>query len=223
MELSELFSIFVWKETLSMIHELVIALMLGLIGGLIPGPVITAVFTEILQSGFAKSLRIIGIALVTESLVAVVSLMLLSSLNFNEAFFRGLSLAGAAILIWIALSIWKVKSLDSGQKVEFGLWKVILMILSNGVLWTYWLTICIPKAILLGEQQHLGAYLFMGLVQLGWLTSTLVAAFLFSRFRRILSRPRMIPVLFKIFALAFVYFAVDMVLKSVQFFMHPAV
>ena len=63
----------------------------------------------------------------------------------------------------------------------------------------------------------------MGLVQLGWLTSTLVAAFLFSRFRRILSRPRMIPVLFKIFALAFVYFAVDMVLKSVQFFMHPAV
>ena len=223
MELSELFSIFVWKETLSMIHELVIALMLGLIGGLIPGPVITAVFTEILQSGFAKSLRIIGIALVTETMVAVVSLMLLSSLNFNEAFFRGLSLAGAVILIWIALSIWKVKSLDSGQKVEFGLWKVILMILSNGVLWTYWLTICIPKAILLGEQLHLGAYFFMGLVQLGWLTSTLVAAFLFSRFRRILSRPRVIPVLFKIFALAFVYFAVDMVLKSVQFFVHPAV
>ena len=223
MELSELFSIFVWKETLSMIHELVIALMLGLIGGLIPGPVITAVFTEILQSGFAKSLRIIGIALVTETMVAVVSLMLLSSLNFNEAFFRGLSLAGAVILIWIALSIWKVKSLDSGQKVEFGLWKVILMILSNGVLWTYWLTICIPKAILLGEQLHLGAYFFMGLVQLGWLNSTLVAAFLFSRFRRILSRPRVIPVLFKIFALAFVYFAVDMVLKSVQFFMHPAV
>jgi len=206
-----------------MVHELIIALMLGLIGGLIPGPVITAVFTEILQSGFAKSLRIIGIALVTETLVAIVSLMILSSLNFNEAFFRGLSLAGAVILIWIAVSIWKVRSLDSGQKVEFGLWKIILMILSNGVLWTYWLTICIPKAILLGERQQFGAYLFMGLVQLGWLTSTLVAAFLFSRFRRILSRPRVIPVLFKIFALAFVYFAVDMVLKSVQFFMHPAV
>lgn len=206
-----------------MAHELIIALMLGLIGGLIPGPVITAVFTEILQSGFAKSLRIIGIALVTETLVAIISLMILSSLNFNEAFFRGLSLAGAGILIWIAVSIWKVRSLDSGQKVEFGLWKIILMILSNGVLWTYWLTICIPKAILLGERLQFGAYLFMGLVQLGWLTSTLVAAFLFSRFRRILSRPRVIPVLFKIFALAFVYFAVDMVIKSIQFFMHPAV
>jgi len=202
-----------------MIHELVIALMLGLIGGVIPGPVITAVFTEILQSGYMKSLRIIMIALITETVVALISLIILDSLNFNEAFFRGLSLAGAAILIWIAISIWKVRSLDTGQKVHFGLWKVILMILSNGVLWTYWITICIPKAILLGEQLNLGQYLFMGLVQLGWLISTMVLAFLFSRFRKVLSRPRVIPLLFKIFALAFAYFAIDMIYKSLQYFL----
>lgn len=201
-----------------MIHELVIALMLGLIGGVIPGPVITAVFTEILQSGYLKSLRIIMIALVTETLVAVLSLLILASLDLNEGFFYGLSLAGAAILIWIALSLWKVRSLDSGEKVQFGLWKVVVMILSNGVLWTYWITICIPKAMLLGEELQLGEYLFMGLVQLGWLISTMVVAFLFSRFRKVLSRPRVIPVLFKIFALAFAYFAIDMILKSIQYF-----
>ncbi|MEN8202269.1 MAG: hypothetical protein ABFS28_06715 [Bacteroidota bacterium] len=201
-----------------MIHELVIAFMLGLIGGVIPGPVITAVFTEILQSGFLKSLRIVFIAFVTESLVAVISLLVLHSMNFNEAFFRALSLAGAAILIWISLSIWKVRTLDTGQKVHFGLWKIIAMIMSNGVLWTYWLTICIPKAILLNDQIHLGAYVFMGLVQLGWLISTLVVGFIFSRFRKILSGPKVIPILFKIFALAFAYFAIDMVYKSIRFF-----
>jgi threonine/homoserine/homoserine lactone efflux protein len=201
-----------------MIHELVIALMLGLIGGVIPGPVITAVFTEILQSGYLKSLRIILIALVTESIVALLSLLVLGSLGFNESFFRGLSLAGAFILIWIAISIWKVRSLDSGEKVHFGLWKVVLMILSNGVLWTYWITICIPKAILLRDTVHLGEYLFMGLVQLGWLISTLLVSFLFSRFRKALSRPRVIPVLFKIFALAFAYFAIDMIYKSILYF-----
>jgi len=201
-----------------MIHELIIAFMLGLIGGVIPGPVITAVFTEILQSGFLKSLRIILIALVTESLVAVFSLLALDSMNFNEAFFRGLSLAGAVILIWISISIWKVKTLDTGQKVHFGFWKIILMIMSNGVLWTYWLTICIPKAILLSDQISMGAYLFMGLVQLGWLISTLIVAFLFSRFRNILSRPRVIPVLFKVFAIAFAYFALDMIYKSILYF-----
>ena len=201
-----------------MIHELIIACMLGLIGGMIPGPVITAVFTEVLQSGYLKSLRIIFIALVTESVVAVISLLILASLGFNEAFFRGLSLAGAVILVWISISIWKVKSLDTGEKVHFGFWKIILMILSNGVLWTYWITICIPKAILLGSQVNLGEYLFMALVQLGWLISTMVVAYLFSRFRRILSRPRVIPVLFKIFALAFAYFAADMIFKSIRYF-----
>ena len=145
-----------------MIHELVIAFMLGLIGGVIPGPVITAIFTEILQSGFLKSLRIIIIALITERLVAVISLMALDSMNFNEAFFRGLSLAGAGILIWISISIWKIRTLDTGQKVHFGFWKIIIMILSNGVLWTYWITICIPKAILLSDQISMGAYIFSG-------------------------------------------------------------
>lgn len=202
-----------------MIHELVIALMLGLIGGVIPGPVITAIFTEILQSGYLKSLRIVLIAVITETLVALGSLLIIGSLGFNEAFFRGLSLAGSAILIWIAISIWKIRTLDSGEKVQFGLWKVVVMILSNGVLWTYWITICIPKAFLLGDQLHLGEYLFMGLVQLGWLTSTLVVTYLFSRFRKALSRPRIIPVLFKLFALAFVYFAIDMIYKSIQYFM----
>ena len=202
-----------------MIHELVIAFMLGLIGGVIPGPVITSIFTEILQSGFLRSLRIIIIALIVETLVAVISLVILASLDFNEAFFRGLSLAGAVILIWIAISIWKVRSLDTGEKVQFGIGKITIMILSNGVLWTYWITICIPKAILLGDQLTLGAYIFMGLVQMGWLTSTVIVAFLFSRFRNILSRPRVIPVIFKIFAIAFVYFAVDMVYKSLVFFL----
>jgi threonine/homoserine/homoserine lactone efflux protein len=202
-----------------MIHELVIALMLGLIGGVIPGPVITAVFTEILQSGYLKSLRIIMIALVTETLVAVASLYILVSLDLREGFFHGLSLVGAAILFWIALSLWKVRSLDSGEKVDFSLWKIVVMILSNGVLWTYWITICIPKAVLLGEQLRLGEYLFMGLVQLGWFISTMLVAFLFSRFRRALSRPRVIPVLFKLFSLAFAYFAIDMIIGSIRYFL----
>ena len=186
-----------------MIHELIVAGLLGLIGGVIPGPVITAVFTEILQSGLPKSMRIIFIALITETIVAVISLVLFAALDLPESFFRGLSILGAVILVWISLSIWKI----------------IIMILSNGVLWTYWITICIPKAILLNDHIHLGAYLFMGLVQLGWLVSTLLMAFTFSRFRRVLSRPRVVPVVFKVFALAFVYFAFDMVYKSILFFL----
>jgi len=203
---------------MAMIHELTIALMLGLIGGMIPGPVITSVFAEILQSGLSRSLRIIFIALVTETLVAIVSLLTLESLQLHEGFFRALSLAGAAILIWIAFSIYKIRQLGTGEKVVFTVPKIVVMILTNGVLWTYWITVCIPKAILLGNNVHLGAYLFMGLVQLGWLISTVILAILFSRFRKILTGSRALPLIFKIFAGAFVYFAADMIYQSIRFF-----
>ena len=201
-----------------MVQDLIFAGLLGLIGGIIPGPVVTAVFTEILRAGFSKSIRIIFIAFVTETLVALVSLLLFTFLGLPESFFRALSLAGAVILIWISVTLWRIKSLDTHHKIIFTLWKIVIMILSNGVLWTYWITICIPKALLLNEQLHLGAYLFMGLVQIGWLISTLLLAFTFSRFRKVLSRPRVVPVVLKVFALAFGYFAFDMVYKSIIFF-----
>ncbi len=201
-----------------MIHELVIACMLGLIGGVIPGPVITAVFTEILQSGITTkhedhhycpghrehggrhqpdSFRIAGPA---------------------RIIFQG-TVPGGCGHPHMDLRFHLEGQIPGYRiKVHFSFWKIIIMILSNGVLWTYWITICIPKAILLSEQIHLGAYLFMGLVQLGWLISTLLVAFTFSRFRSILSRPRVIPVIFKIFALAFAYFALDMAIQEHHFF-----
>ncbi len=101
-----------------MLNDLVTAFVLGLIGGMIPGPVITAIFTEILQSGFLKSFRIIFIAMFTETLIALFSLVFFISLNFSEAFFRGISIVGALILILIGISIWKIKILDSDEKIN---------------------------------------------------------------------------------------------------------
>lgn len=200
-------------------QEIITAVTLGLIGGLIPGPVITAVFTQILQSGYRSSLRIIFIALAIETLVAFVSLLLITSLGLQESVFRILSFAGAAVLVWIALGLWKIRTLDTDEKVFFGPWKIIVMILTNGVLWTYWITICIPRAMLLGAEIPLGEYLFMALVQTGWLISTLIISYVFSHFRNLLSQPRIIPFAFKIFALIFIYFAVDMTWKSILFFL----
>ena len=201
-----------------MINELITAFVLGLIGGMIPGPVLTAIFTEILQSSFLKSFRIIFIAMFTETVVALVSLVILISLNLSEAVFRGISFIGAIILIWIATSIWKIKKIDSGKKVYFGFWKISAMILANGMLWTFWITICVPKAIFLGNQLFLGEYFFLGFVAIGWFLSTTLLAFIFSRFRNLLSRPKIIPIIFKVFALTFFYFAIDMTYKSIIFF-----
>lgn len=200
-------------------NELTSALVLGLIGGVIPGPVLTATFTEILQSGIPKSMRIILWAMFTETVVALISLLALSSMNFSESFFQGLSIIGAAILIWISTSIWKVHKIDNEEKVHFSLGKISAMIMANGVLWTFWITVCVPKAILLSEKVAFGNYLFLLLVEIGWLISTVMVAVVFSRFRKILSNPKVVPIIFKIFALIFMYFAVDMVYRSIKFFL----
>ena len=128
-------------------------------------------------------------------------------------------MVGAAILIWISTSIWKVHKIDTEEKIHFSLGKISAMILANGVLWTFWITVCVPKAILLSEKVAFGNYLFLLLVEIGWLVSTVLVAYIFSKFRKILSNPKVVPIMFKIFALTFVYFAVDMVYRSLKFFL----
>lgn len=201
-----------------MTNEIISALILGLIGGVIPGPVLAATFTEILQSGFWKSLRIIFWAMFTETVVALASLLFLSSMNLSEAIFRLISFVGAGILVWIAISIWKVKRIDNEEKVHFSLGKISGMIMANGVLWTFWITVCVPKAIALSEKVYLGQFIFLILVEIGWLISTIAVAIIFSRFRKILSNPKIVPIIFKAFALIFFYFALSMAYESVKFF-----
>ncbi|MEI6498811.1 MAG: hypothetical protein WCO23_02525 [bacterium] len=202
-----------------MVSQLVGALILGLIGGFIPGPVVAAIFTEIMQASVLKSFRIIFWSILTEIVVALTSLILLSSLHLHEDFYRGISFIGAGVLIYIATSIWKIDKIDTEKKVHFSLPTISLMILTNGVLWAYWATFCIPKAIILGEKVILGQYLFIGLVEIGWLISTVAVALVFSLFRKLLSNQKVISIMFKIFALAFVYFALNMIYQSLRYFL----
>lgn len=201
-----------------MTNEITSAIILGLIGGIIPGPVLAATFTEILQSSFGKSLRIIIWAMFTETVIALISLILLSSLSLSEGFFRGLSFVGAGILIYIATLIWKIEKIDTNKKAHFSLPTISAMILANGVLWTFWVTVCVPKAISLGDQIFLGQYVFVGLVEIGWLISTLAVALTFSWFRKLLSNKKVISLMFKLFSLVFIYFALTMVYQSIRYF-----
>jgi threonine/homoserine/homoserine lactone efflux protein len=194
------------------------ALVLGLIGGIIPGPVVTAIFTEILQSGLARSFRIIFIGLITETIIALICLFSLASLNIPEDVFRIISLVGAGILIWLATQIWKITKIDTKQRVHFSTGKIVAMIAANGVLWMFWITVAIPKGILLSQQIPFGGVLYVIVLELGWLLSTAGLAFIFSRFRKWLSQPHIVPVVFKLCALAFVYFAFDAVYQSARYF-----
>lgn len=202
-----------------MLIDLSTALVLGLIGGTIPGPIITAIFTEILQAGILRSFRIIFLGMATETLVAFICLVSLSSLHLPESIFHIVSLVGAGILIWLATMIWKIRKIDTKKRVHFGTWKIVAMIFANGGLWIFWLTVAIPKAVILGNHVPFGGVLFLVILEIGWLISTSLVAFIFSRFRRWLSQPHIVPFIFKLCSLAFVYFAASSVYQSIVFFL----
>jgi len=203
-----------------MTQQILTAFILGLVGGTVPGPVLAATFTEILQSSFYKSLRIVFWAMLAETILALISVLVLSSLGLSQFFFYALSFIGAGILIWIATQLWKIKSLDLGQKVHFGVGKIFSMIFANGILWTFWITVCTPKAIVLSQQIQYGQFWFLLIVEVGWLISTVGVALIFSWFRAILSNPKFVPFMFKFFSIVFIYFALSMVYSSFIFFLH---
>ena len=202
-----------------MIELLISAFVLGLVGGIIPGPILAATFTEILQSSLSKSFRIIFWGMLTETIAALITLIALSSLNLSESVFRTISFIGAFILVYIAIGIWKVNRIDTGARVHFSLRQISAMILANGELWIFWATVCVPKAILLDTYVPFGKYVFLIIVEVGWLISTVGTAIVFSGFRNLFSHPRAIEVMFKVFACAFVYFAFRMAYDSTMFFM----
>lgn len=195
------------------------AITLGFVGGAIPGPVLTTIFTEIVETSFLRSLRVLFWAMLVETGVRLLALLLVGSLPLDGAVFQGLSLVGAAVLLRIAAKVWRMHAVGQGAQPSFGFKTLALMIVSNGMLWTYWLTACVPDAMALGQQIPYGEYVFLLTFELGWLVSTFLMALIFSSFKRLFSHPRVMPMLFKFFALVFAAFALKMMIGSVQYFL----
>lgn len=193
--------------------------ILGLLGGANPGPILMASFTEAFRKGFSKSLGIIFMALVSETIVALAILVVLFSVNIPEEFFYIISIIGAVVLTWIAWQVWKVREIGDNEEI-FTLKKIFILTIFNGPFWIFWITICVPQAFLLKEKISGGQFLFLILFEIGWLLATLLLVFIFSRFREILSRKNLTPYVFKFFAILLSLFAIRLIFQSTVFLLN---
>jgi len=192
------------------------AFVLGLIGGATPGPILTSAFTESLRRGFVSSLRIIFMAMISEVIVALLILSIFFSFYIPQIIFSIISLIGIAVLIWLALQVWKIKKFDEEGTI-FSFKKIFLLTVFSGPFWIFWLTICVPQAFLLKQKIAGGQFLFLILFELGWLIATTGLTFLFSRFRPLLTKGNFVSVVFKILALILLFFAIKLAIDSIMF------
>ncbi len=191
---------------------------LGLIGGSVPGPMLTAVFTEILRGGLTKGFRVIGQALLAETLVATGAMLLVFSLHIPQQFFYIISFVGAAFLLYLAKGIWKITSVGEGTGTVFTFSKIFLLTVLSGAFWIFWLTVCVPRAFALQEIIPGGQFIFLFMFEFGWLIMTGLLAFVFSRFRQLLLKKNLVSVVFKTFALLLIFFALKSLWESIMYF-----
>lgn len=186
---------------------------LGIIGGAVPGPMLTSVLTGTLRDGLSKGVVIALRVLLAETVFAFAILFVFFSYQVPYVVFYIISFGGALVLVWLAKQVWNVKKINNESGEIFSLWRMIILTGLSGAFWIFWITICIPRAFELKQLVVGGQYLFLAVFEISWLIATLSIAFLFSRFRTYLDKKNLVPYVFKFFAIMLVFFA----LKSLWF------
>lgn len=202
---------------MALLFQFLSIITLGLIGGAIPGAILTSTFAEVVRLGFLKSLRVIIYAFISEVIVASIILFIFFAIKIPQSFYYLISFVGALVLVWIVKQIWSIKSLnDKGNIFTFK--KIFLLTVFNGPLWIFWTTICVPQAYQLSQKIVGGQILYLILFEAGWLTATVLLAYLFSQFRPLLTKGSMVAIVFKIFAIILLAIAINLVVTSINYF-----
>ncbi|NTW30065.1 MAG: LysE family transporter [Candidatus Moranbacteria bacterium] len=193
--------------------------LLGLVGGAVPGPMMTSVFAEVLGRGFVRSLRVVFHALVAESLVALFVLLAFSWLSVPESVFHLVSLVGAVVLLWLAWQVWHISAVPEEGGEVFPFRKIMLLTVLNGGFWIFWITIAVPRAFSLDVMLPAGHFLFLLVFELGWLAAMVGLAFVFSRFRDLLHRKGLVSLTYKLLAILLTLFALRSAMSGLGYFL----
>ena len=194
-------------------------IFLGFICGLIPGPVVTAVFAETLRSGWLAARRIVAWAALGESLMSLVCVAFLSVLDPRSPVFAVLSLFGTILLLFLAWNLGRVKESEESSTL-FTNRRVFVLSILNGMAWLFWLTVCVPRAMAFDGEVRGGRWLFILLFELGWISSTLTLCCVFGLFRPYFRDHRRLHRAYQVVAVLFVLFALKLAMASAQVLLH---
>lgn len=184
---------------------LVEAFLLGLIGGAVPGPILTGTFSEILlNANFFRGMRIILWALMAETIGALFTIYIFYQLGLSKIVIQVISVCGAIILFWLAYKIWRINKINSESKKILTFPQIFFLTALNGGYWIFWITIGVPKALSLDNILIGGKFIFLIIFEFGWFFATTLLAFMFFKFRPLLEKKNLVGITFKILALVLV-------------------
>ena len=195
--------------------SLIEAFLLGLVGGAIPGPILTGTFTEILNTNFRRGLRIIFWALLAETVGALLALFILYQLGLSKIVIQVISICGGLVLFWLASKVWNISKINTEDKKFLSFWQIVVLTALNSGYWIFWITVGIPKALILDQTVIGGKFIFLIIFELAWLIITMALAFIFYKFRPLLQRNNLVGATFKILALVLIILGIRTILSVI--------
>ena len=99
-------------QTDSVLFYLISGALLGLSGGLAPGPLTALVISQTLRFGFKEGAVIAFAPMLTDGPLVVLSALAITSASAVGGFLGGLSMAGALFLAWLAWDTLRSKPLE---------------------------------------------------------------------------------------------------------------
>ena len=195
------------------------AAFFGFFNGVQPGPVLTCSLQQALGKGLRAGLAVIFASAVIFGILAT-GTFALSGKHFSESFFHGLSALGGIFLMFLS---WQIAHQDGAMgtqkaKLNLSIWKVAGLIVFNGGLWLFWISVCLPQAMALQGRIFLGPFWFLLCFEFFWVATGAALLFAFSRFGHFLKRKKVLAKVFKVLAAVLLLFAGQMLWSSFQFF-----
>jgi threonine/homoserine/homoserine lactone efflux protein len=167
---------------------------LGLIGGMVPGSILTILLVSVIQGGFPAGLRAFLWSLAAELTVVGILLIILFNLPISAKTFNYIGMIGGLVLFYFAWQIFHLQKIDQPEKsgAVFSGKEIYTLAATNAPLYIFWLTVCAPLIWRLAEQWPLGisAISFMAVFEIGWSLSTFTIMLLFVKARKYLTNPR---------------------------------
>jgi threonine/homoserine/homoserine lactone efflux protein len=172
------------------------AIVLWLIWGFTPGPVILLSFSEILKSpsqGFSKGLIYVTFAGLTEFLIWLFLISTSSRFQIPYIFFHRMAILGSLMLWYLAFQTYKIHKIEyKRQEHNIKATHIIILMLLNGPLWLFWLSVCLPVAFRLGKMLNYWEYLFVMIFEIAMMIWLTIILLWFRSFRNVFSDEKIV-------------------------------
>lgn len=172
-------------------EPLIAAAVLGLSGGVSPGPLLALVVAETLSRGRAAGLAVAASPLVTDGPIVAAAVLLLGRIESSDSALGLITVAGGALLGWWGVSGLRgaapeLEASGAGPRVAGSLGKGVAVNLLNPSPYLFWLTVGAPLLVRAAEPGWAHAALFLAAFYFGLVGSKVVIVLIVARSRSFL-------------------------------------